>query len=184
MKKVYFAEVGVIDDYLYSQYGEDADGMTHRDLTDEEFKKVSTGIAYDPMGYFNVFNNGSFVPDPDNFFCRIIEETDSTEDKCINYYEQMRDIENDCTLNVIAMLNALGGSHEFSKDDNTNLVLPYIDSNGDACNVVIDKIELRWYKDEYQYLVIYTDEGISASTSDFTDCSIIFIYEALYTETH
>ena len=182
MKKVYFAEVSVVDDFLNEKFGDKADGMSYLNLSDEEFKKVSTGVGYSLEGYFNEFNHGFQIPDPDNFFCRVIDEPEektSTDDAYIDFYSQMRDVEDRCRNKVFEMLRAIGGEHNFEvSDDNFNLSLPYYDNNGDASNCIIERVAL--VGDDY--LDIFTDDGYCCRLSDFADGSIIFIYEQLYKE--
>ena len=178
MKKIYFAEAITIDNYLYEKYNDEADGMTHRDLTDEEFISLSTGIGYEPMTFFKEFNNGWQVPDPDNFFCRVIEE--EKEKGFINYYQKMRDIEEDCRLQVMSMLEKTNGVCEFDTENNIPLILPYYDINGETTNVAIEKVEITTTFTNHKTINIYTEHGRCCRISEFADNPIIFIYEKLY----
>jgi hypothetical protein len=100
------------------------------------------------------------------------------EKNFINYYQKMRELEIECRADVIKMLDSVGGSHTFVED----IILPCYDSNGDAWNTRIESVESKELHDGNKFLNIYTDNGRCCSLSEFTDCSIIFIYEGLCAE--
>lgn len=70
-KKVYFAHIDTVDEFIDSHY--DTIAMTYLDLTDEEFKKCSDD-SYEMEEYFHHFNHAFYMPNAEFYVCRIIEE--------------------------------------------------------------------------------------------------------------
>ena len=100
----------------------------------------------------------------------------------INFYRQMRDLEHQCKSEVYKLLAPLNNQYEFESESNYELILDCYDNNGGLYQVVIDKIEAVKLPDGNVCLNIYTRNGRTCHLSDFTDCSIIYIYDQLYSE--
>ena len=177
MKRVYFANCIEVDAFINERYGEDADSKSVLHLTDEEFKTCSTGVAYNPMNFFkDTFNFDAFCPDPENFYCRVIDD----ESVMTNYYMRLKELEIECMNDVISLLEKCGGCHTFTDD---SLVLSEYNSNYDiTTSTTIKRIEISVIHDSTKYIAICTEDGRWCRQSDFIDGSIIAIYEALHAE--
>lgn len=102
----------------------------------------------------------------------------------INFYRQMRDLEYQCRSEVYKLLAPLNNQYEFDSESNYELILDCYDNDGSVYQTIIDKIEAVKLSDGNSCLNIYTRNGRTCSLSDFADCSIIYIYEQLYSELH
>ena len=102
----------------------------------------------------------------------------------INFYLQMRDLENECRNEVFKLLTPFNNKYEFDSESNYNLILDCYDNDGQVYQTIIDSIEAVALPDGNKCLSIFPREGRTCSLSDFTDCSIIYIYEQLYSELH
>ena len=100
----------------------------------------------------------------------------------INFYNQMRALEHQCRSEVYKLLAPLNNEYEFDSESDYELMLDCYDNYGGTYQVIIDKIEAVKLPDGNVNLNFYTRNGRTCRLSDFTDCSIIYIYDQLYSE--
>lgn len=189
MKKVYVVSIDEVSDYVNYPHAPKAFSTKEDALNflKGAYDQADKELDSDLIREFKTEHGEIYK---DGYYCSehwaitldevtVDEVTDEPETGCINFYQQMRDVEDRCRDKVFEMLKSVGGEHEFAvDDDNFNLSLPFYDDYGDASNCVIEKIAL--VGDDY--LEVYTDDGHCCNLRDFADCSIIFIYEQLYKE--
>lgn len=102
----------------------------------------------------------------------------------IDFYRQMRDLEYQCRSEVYKLLAPLNNQYEFDSESDYELMLDCYDYNGSTYQTIIDKIEAVKLPDGNVKLNIYPRNGRTCNLSDFIDCSIIYIYDHLYSELH
>jgi hypothetical protein len=101
----------------------------------------------------------------------------------INFYRQMRNLENECRNEIFKILEPLGNAYRFDPT-NFSLILDYYNENGEVEQVFIDSLSVGTLPSGEKFLTLNTKDGKTCSLSDFVDCTIIYIYEHLYYELH